>query len=189
MAMDLGMDSIYAEDINKLAKDHTDKIFYNSNERHATIVLRALVRNAEKYIKILCSNMCTDVSNNKEYLDLLESFLLRDSGNMISILFVNYNQNFCKQNIAKLFARYPEQVKIKKMTDPLSEVCLDESPVHFTVSDDRAFRLETDIENKMPYGNFNGIEKAKALSNVFDNYFNSDSVEVVNLHTCTTCCC
>ena len=45
--------------------------------------------------------------------------------------------------------------------------------VHFTVSDDRAYRFETDVENHLAKGNFKDEEYSKELENIFRQVFNS----------------
>ena len=180
--INLEIDKKYAEKINKLAENGgTNAVFYNSNERHAAIVLHALVKNASDYIKILCCNMCTDVSNNQDYLNALDSFLSGNENRKIQILLVNYNDIFIKQPIARLLARYSGQVSVKRMVDTNTDICLNGRPVHFTVSDNRAFRLETDIEKKMAYGNFKDEYNAQILCSVFERYFNSDNAQAVSL--------
>lgn len=66
--------------------------------------------------------------------------------------------------------RYDGQVMYKK------------NPAHFTVTDDRAFILETDIEKHMAFGNFNSPSQAKDLRGVFEKIFQSNLDK--NIHLC-----
>ena len=78
--------------------------------------------------------------------------------------------------VAKLLTEYPFQVSIKKYP---GKVFYNGHPSHFTVTDDKAFRLETDIENHMAFGNFNSPSQAIALREVFDKIFQSElAIEV-----------
>ena len=165
---------------NELAEgDGKNELFYNSNERHASIVLRALVKNAKRYIKIVCDSMCTDVSNNREYLDLLERFLQGSADRSIKILFVRYDSHFRDLPIAALLRKYNRQVEIRSREGV--DVNFDGKPVHFTMADDKAFRIETDIKAKMAFGNFNNPEQASVLNRVFDRFFNQPETVAITL--------
>ncbi len=176
--MKIDINSIYREEIETLAAREENKIFYNSSSEHACIVLNALVRNAKKYIKILCSDMCSSISNNDEYLKLIKKFLSGDFERTLDIVFTEYRTEFHSKPIAKLLSEYPQQVTIKKLGKV--RVLYNGNSVNFTVSDDRAFRVETDVANKMAFGNFNEPEQAKKLLSTFDSVFeNSIPIELM----------
>ncbi|MDR0961351.1 MAG: hypothetical protein LBM62_02160 [Mediterranea sp.] len=173
----------YESYINKLADEGRNEIFYNSSDAHAAIVLRALAKHAKKEIRILCKNMCTDVSNNKDYLSLLEKFLRENSSHIISVLFTDYSDSFCDLPVGKLFQRYGNQVTLRALNN--ISILYNEKPVHFTVVDGIAFRIETDIDNKMAFGNFNSPEQAKVLDTVFQTY----SARAEHLPSLSPCLC
>jgi len=159
----------YAKNIERLASDKKTEIFYNSCDEHALIVLKNLVKNAERYIKIICGNLCSDVSNDEEYLRIVDNFLSKNN-TTIDILFDNYdNQCFECLPIFGILKKYPRQVKVRSLIS--GHINYEESPVHLTVSDDRAFRLETEIDKKMAWGNFNDEPKARVFSDAFDRFF------------------
>jgi hypothetical protein len=165
-------DTFYAEKIEFLAANRIKEEFFNSNDNHAQIVLTSMVRHAKKNVNIYCGNMCTDVSNDKVYLDEIESFL-EDRKGSINILLCDYNDNFKQKDIYNLLSKYiPNQVQIKRTKKIL---LYNNNPIHFTVSDDNAYRLETDITAKMARGNFNDPESVIMLKSHFDSLFNDTS--------------
>ncbi len=164
------MNSMYAVKIFKLAEDRTDEIFYNSSAEHAIIVHQALIKNASRYVCIFSSSMCSEISNNNEYCNFVDQFLKGDKDRYINILLTDCHENFDKMPIAQVLAKYPLQVVIKKYA---GQALYNDKPVHFTVSDDRAFRLETDIEKHMAFGNFNSTTQAQDLKTVFNQAFQS----------------
>lgn len=174
-----GLKSVYATEIFKLAEDRSEKVFYNSSAEHASIVHLALAKYATDYIDIFCSSMCTEVSNNADYCLAMKTFLDADKGHRIKIILTDYTDSFLQTNIARLFAGYPLQVSIKKYNGVILYKGL---PAHFTVSDDRAFRLETDIKERMAFGNFNSPKQAEGLRKVFDKIFSSELVKDVCLN-------
>lgn len=168
--------SVYADEIFKLAEAKKDEMFYNSSAEHAVIVHQALMKTAEKYVCIYSSSMCSEISNNSDYCRYMQHFLDGDNSRKINILLTDYTNSFWKQNIGILISKYPNQVTVKKYS---GNVYYKDAPVHFTVTDDRAFRLETDIEKHMAFGNFNSEEQAEALKNVFDKMFSSKLATLV----------
>ena len=89
----------------------------------------------------------------------------------INILLTDYNDAFASMPVKELLDKYPDQVSIKRYG---GKVSYKGKPVHFTVSDDRAFRLETDIVNRMAFGNFNSEAQAKTLKALFEELFQSE---------------
>lgn len=160
--------SVYAEKIFSLAQDKKNEIFYNSSAEHAIVVHQALMKTAEKYVCIFSSSMCSEISNNTEYISYVRKFLEGNKDRYIRILLTDYTDEFLQTKIAKLFAHYPQQVQVKKYD---GNVYYKNVPAHFTVTDDRAFRLETDIEKHMAFGNFGSKEQACTLKEVFDKMF------------------
>lgn len=170
--------TLYANHIFDLAKTKKDEVFYNSNAEHASIVHQALVKYADNYIDIFCGCMCTEISNNEIYCKLIEEFLNNDKTHKINIILTDYSDDFLSKPIAKTLAKYSSQVVVKKYD---GQLIYNENPVHFTVTSDRAFRLETDIENHMAFGNFNSPEQAMALRKVFEKVFSSELVKPITL--------
>ncbi|MCR8919230.1 hypothetical protein [Bacteroides sp. ET225] len=177
--LDEKLKSVYAAEIFRLAEERKDENFYNSSAEHAAIVHRALAKYATEYIDIFSSSMCSDVSNNAEYCRLIKAFLDTDSKRSIRIILTDYSDSFLKTDIAGVLAGYPSQVSVKSYN---GKVMYKGKPAHFTVSDGRAFRLETDIDARMAFGNFNSPGQAGALENVFDKIFKSRLVEDVRLN-------
>lgn len=171
--------SVYADEIFKLAENKENKVFYNSSAEHASIVHQALAKYANNYIYIFSSSMSSDVSNNPEYCYAIKNFLETDRAHVIKIILTDYTDDFSHTEIAKLLSRYPSQVSVKKYD---GRVLYKGEPAHFTVSDDCAFRLETDIKERMAFGNFNSPVQAIELRNLFDKIFNSSLVKDVCLN-------
>lgn len=170
--------SVYEEEIFSLAKNKTNKLFYNSSAEHASIVHRALAMYAQNEICVFSSSMCSEVSNNDEYCSLIKEFLIKSRNNAIRIILTDYINDFCSQNIYSILKQFPSQVSVKSYS---GVVKYNGKDAHFTVVDNIAFRLETDIEKRMAFGNFNDPSKASALMEVFNRIFNSENVQEVSI--------
>lgn len=162
--------TIYAEKIFQLAKERVNEVFYNSSKEHAIIVHQALVQNAEKYVYIFSSSMCSEVSNNSEYCTIVKKFLESNKDREIKIALTDYSDDFPQMPIANVLAQFKDQVEIKQFD---GQVIYKGNPAHFTVSDDRAFRLETNIQEQMAFGNFNSQDQAKELKAIFEDVYRS----------------
>ena len=166
------LNAIYSEHLFDLAKNKKNEVFFNSSFEHAKVVHQALAKYAEKYIDIYSRSLCSEISNNQEYCQSIQRFLESSQENQIKIILTDYDAaEFKEKPIAKILANFPNQVYIKSYN---GEVRYKGNPVNFTVTADRAFRLETDIENYKAFGNFNSPEQATVLRENFDKLFNSD---------------
>jgi nicotinic acid phosphoribosyltransferase len=174
----------YSEKIANLAMTGTDEMFYNTDAEHAKVVLSELMKNAKQYVHIVCTDMCSDVSNNEKYLEAVKNFLDGDAAREIKILLTNYKQdNFAETKIAELLKKYQRQVEIKYLSEGRIVNSRDQDhEVNFTVSDDRAFRFETNVDKKIAFGNFNAPKKAMILNKKFLELFVDPNVKMLNLN-------
>ena len=90
-----------------------------------------------------------------------------------------FDTHFRDLPIAALLRKYNRQVEIRSREGV--DVNFDGKPVHFTMADDKAFRIETDIKAKMAFGNFNNPEQASVLNRVFDRFFNQPETVAITL--------
>ena len=57
----------------------------------------------------------------------------------------------------------------------------DKKEVHFTLGDNKAYRIETDIEKRTAECNFNNPELATETVDFFDHLFNRDDAKEIDL--------
>jgi len=170
----------YEEEIANLAAKKKNKRFYNSDSEHAKIVVRELMANADSYVYIVCCDMCADVSNNDSYIEAVKNFLTKDSKPKIEILFTHYKNYFMDLPIAQTLKQYPEQVLLKRLPEGML-IGKDGNQIDFTVSDDRAYRVEIDVDNQIAFGNFNNCENAKVLKERFEHFFSDPEMIAIPL--------
>ena len=137
--------------------------FFNTSDEHAQIVLTAMMHYAKKEVNIYCGNLCTDVSNNPDYLNEIKSFV-DDRNGSIKIILCDYKEDLKKKPIYEQFKDH-NKVVFKKTN---SRLIYNRKPVHFTIVDQLAYRLETDIKKKIARGNFNDPQAAASLHNYFE---------------------
>jgi len=174
---------LYSETIESYASGSVDNEFFNSGDEHAMIVLSILVQYAKKSIYIYCGNLCSEVSNNQKYLDNLRAFFKRGGIAKIALCELDESKidsKFLNKEIFKLFNEFSSQVSIKTT---IKKVVENKTPVHFTIADDKAYRLETDIICKKARGNFGSEKVVKVLEDIFWKVFNDPNSNLLSLTT------
>jgi len=163
---------LYSETIESYARGSVDNEFFNSGDEQAMIVLSLLVQYAKKSINIYCGNLCSEVSNNQKYLDNLREFFKRGGIAKVALCELDASQvdsYLVNKDIFKLFSDFSSQVSIKTTNRKVVE---NKTQVHFTIADDKAYRLETDIICKKARGNFGSEKVVKVLDVIFGKVFN-----------------
>ncbi|MBD5297074.1 MAG: hypothetical protein HDS21_03235 [Bacteroides sp.] len=166
--------------VSRLAQLGENRLFLNSSEEHAVVVLSEMFKVAESNIRIFAGCLYEHVGNSPEYIQALSDFIER--GGSVKILLNNFNpQEGAKSNLFKRLAYYQElgkSVEIRS-TDAKPYLANDEAKkeVHFTIADERAYRIETDIKERTAACNFDGETLAKKFATFFDNIF-SEATEI-----------
>ena len=168
----------YEKEIMELALKQEDKVFYNSSSDHAAIVHKAIVKTASNCIRIFSSSMCSEISNNEDYLAAIKEYLTSSQDHLLNIVLTNYSEKFLNMPIAGILRQFPSQVEVKRYEGNL---LYGGKPCHFTVADGRMFRFETDIDQHMAFGNFNNPEQAKKLTDIFDKIMSSEFSKTCSL--------
>ena len=163
-----------------------NRTFLNSDKEKALIVLVELFKSAKDTIRIFAANLCNYVGTEFEYIEALSDFI--EKNGKVRILLNNFDEECAKHsNLFKRLAYYKSEGKdvIVKVTTVKPYYTGDESKteVHFTVADDKGFRIETDVEKRTARCNFNNPEEAEKTAKFFDEVFESPNSNTVNLLT------
>jgi glycogen synthase len=171
----------YRNYVKHLAEKHSSKIIYNADKDHAVILLSELIKNSKESVRIVCKNMDPDVTGKPDYLKAMKSFLDKD-GTEVKILMTDYYKDksiFDNSEIFSLLKKYKNQVELKYVEESDSDsVYIDGKLINFTTSDYTAFRVETDVENNMAFGNFNDRKNVEMLNKVFFTLFSSHNNKI-----------
>ena len=175
MSDELMVSDTYRQHIEQLAEGDIDETISNSDMEHAIVLVSRIIKGAQNYVHILCENMNSVATSRAEYLVAIELFLSGDRNRKMKILFADYNKNsFNKSKVATLLKKYKEQVEMKRLKKHI-KVHSNNSPINWTVCDDKSYRLETDPKKYRALGNFNDPVLAKSLNNKFEKLFCDDS--------------
>lgn len=172
----------YFDFVDELAKNREDKVFFNSGPIHASIVMSRIFKYSNNIIRIFSGGFNGTVSNDKEYLYYLESFLKK--GGKLKILVEDYNSN-SKSKIYEILKqpKYINQIEIKQTSSRVNSVDIDTketNPIHFTIGDENSIRIETNPKNYTAEVNFKSND-AKILIEIFENIFEQDNSKKLNL--------
>jgi hypothetical protein len=174
----------YAELVELLAKNRVDKRFLNQDNIHAMDVFSKMFKYADSSLRIFAGGLCSDVANSQEYISAISDFIERNG--TVKILLNSYDpQLAASSNFYKRLTYYisdGKDIQIKKCSrtiyrsgDP------EKKEIHFTIADDRAYRIETDTVQRTADVNYNSPALAKMYAEFFDKVFTDDSSEVVDL--------
>ena len=147
--------------VSRLASLGENRIFLNSSEDHAVVVLSEMFKVAKSNIRIFAGCLYERVGDSPEYIQSLSDFIER--GGAVKILLNNFNtEEGKKTNLFKRLAYYQEigkSIEIR-ITDTKPYLTNDEEKkeVHFTIADEKAYRIETDIKQRAAACNFDGQE-------------------------------
>lgn len=171
----------YIEYISQLANERINKNFSNSDEDHALEVLIKIFEISNKTIRIFAGSLCSDVPNHPHYVAALSDFIERE-GN-VKILLNNFDQEQAKEsNLFKRLAYYISLDKdIKLYTTTVKPYLTNDpqkKPVHFTIGDENAYRVETDIERRTATCNYNNPEGTASLIVFFDKVVETQAEEI-----------
>ena len=156
--------------VHSLAMNREDRIFLNSNEDKATVVLVELIQNTQQELRIFAANLCNPIGDNNEYIIAISEFVER--GGVVKILLNNYDSSCAKKsNLFKRLAYYIAQGKnilIKEIdAKPYRTSDIEKKEIHFTVGDLSSYRIETDI--------------AKGIADFFDELFAAKEAKDIDI--------
>lgn len=150
--------------IENLAKNNDSSTFNNSGPDHAAIVLGNIFKNSNHCVNIVAGDFNGIVSDNEYYLNALRNYLNKNKP--LNIIFENEpnKDSLALALLRKYMLSASSQITIRrfKMTDGLEQ-----PPVHFTVGDNKMFRLETSKEDCTAMCSFNNIGFSKKLDDFF----------------------
>lgn len=180
----MATDKKYKDFVHLMAKIGENRTFLNSDEDHALDVLVQLFQLSQKTVRIFAGSLCQHVGNKLEYVIAISEFIER--GGELRILLNSYNEELAKSsNLYKRLAYYKSQGKpvFVKTTNsrPYRTGDPEKKEVHFTIGDEKAYRIETDIEKRTAECNFNNPELAKTTSDFFDMLFLREDAKEINL--------
>lgn len=172
----------YKEFIASIVKSGENRTFLNSDESHALAVLVQLFQIAQREIRIFAGCLCKHVGDQPEYIVALSEFIER--GGTLHILLNKYDKDCARtSNLYKRLAYYKSKgypIVIKKTAlRPYRTEDPDKKEVHFTVGDECAYRIETDVDKRTAECNFANPVLGKQTAAFFDSLFErSDSEEI-----------
>lgn len=170
----------YRKFVADLCAKNDSRIFLNSDEDHAREVLVQLFQNSQNTVRIFAASLCSQVPNSEEYVTSLSDFI--DRGGAVKILLNDFDEEQAKSsNLYKRLAYYialGKPIDIRNTTvRPYLASDKEQKEVHFTIGDEKSYRIETNIQKRTAECSFNNPLVAKIYVNFFNDIFN-DSVAI-----------
>jgi len=163
----------YEKSIKFLATNSENFEFTNKGAQHASIVLVNMLNQTEEEFLMFSGTFNSEVTDQDAFLFALERYL--ESSKKFKLLL---EEKIKKESKAfKLFKKYAKKdgiIEFKQASqDFLNEVkdIFEDNILHFSVSDGKRYRLETDKENFKAIGNFNDPTLAQSFKSLFEDHY------------------
>jgi len=165
--------SIYKNDIEFLASMEESFEYNNKGEGHAAIVLATMLNQTKEEFLMFSGELDKDVANQEIFLDALENYLKQNK--IFKLLIEQMPKKPSRALIlVKKYAKENSNVEYKisdnKVIDTIKDI-FDGTLVHFSVSDKKSYRLETDRDKYKAVCNFNDKNIGIALQDVFNDVY------------------
>jgi len=179
--LDSLIDPNYKRIIDECAKDQKNLEISNGNSIHATYLIKALFKNAEKEIRIYTGSLSDEIFGNDELIDTAIKFLTEKEDRSVKIAY----QEICDEDTIKSREFVKEilnndRIKNKLEVWDVSSAYKDITN-HFTLMDETAYRFETDHENKRAIANFGDYASAKTLKGSFADIIGNKKSKLIDL--------
>lgn len=173
---------VYEDAVLTLAEFGTDFVFQNDNIYHAGIVIKNIIKWAEKSIRIFDQDLRGDISETSdEFLPALRDAVVVDGKTLHVVVESKVNAGKMSRIyslLQTLVAERPNQVIVKlanrEFTDAVGEVrkaMRAPQRIHFTIGDEKMYRIELPLQSRKAFCNFNSKNIAGRLADVFEDKF------------------
>lgn len=163
----------YIKSVENFAKMGENAVFGNKGKEHASIVVSTIFNYAKYDVMMYSGNLSKTVTGNGEFKKSLENMIQK--GISFRILLDNIPKEEEQSEALKLILENKDKsnVIIKIMNDDSTKIINDifDQKYHFTISDDKSYRLETNSSEFTAYCNFNDPDVAGKLENLFQLMF------------------
>lgn len=149
----------YEKFLKELAVSNKSDIVANKGLEHAALLLKTIFNTAQSNVDIFCGTLRSDLSRTEDYYNSLKDCIER--GVKVRVIFTGENTQMVPEMIRTLFDSHRENVETK-------HIHFDALTTHFTIADDRIFRMEYDIDNFKAYASFNDKEYTSTLAEIFN---------------------
>lgn len=155
-------------DVERLAKNNIDEIFFNKGATHASIVLENIIDNAKKSICIYSGSLNSDVFD-ENLKSVLRNKIEQNIINVRVIVddFEDIHKSECFDYLFDKKIIIPAHKGLKILLNDL----YDKNTSHFCVADRSAYRLETNTNDYKATCNFSDKSKVAAELNFIFNHF------------------
>lgn len=173
--------ALYEDAVDTLAKNRTAFLFRNDNIQHASVVIKKIIEYAKESVAIYDSDLSGDVSDQSpDFLDILRKSVKK--GNKVIRMVVDTaptsESSAIKRTLLNLASTYPNNIKVR-VASPEFKIAVKAAAeklgiadkIYFTVGDDRAYRLQSPLDKRKAFCNFNDLRTCQILLEAYDKEF------------------
>ncbi|MCL6103769.1 MAG: hypothetical protein M1292_14990 [Bacteroidetes bacterium] len=166
--------STYQNRVHDFAEKSDPFIFTNDGIGNAVIVSKEIFDHAKENVYIYCGQLNKKLTSDQLYFNSLISFL--ESGKKLKVLVSEIDGEYSPalQRVIEK-SKVTNQVECRYLennADINSHFTFNgNNNVHFTVADNKSFRIEFDPKEYKAFCSFNNIEISGKLTSIFLKYF------------------
>jgi hypothetical protein len=173
----------YRKAVRTLAAARSPYLFQNATASHASVVIETILEFSKNEVFIFDDQLSGDISEKSpQFLNTLQQVVSPGANKRVSIVVERRNAkpSRVEKTLKALYDANPASISVRLASEEFYGALMEtrerlgiDEKIHFTVGDDRAFRLEIPPGARTAYCSFNGPKMAGALRNVFIETFDS----------------
>jgi len=181
--------STYKNRIHDFAERLDPYTFSNEGIEHAEIVLSEMYEHANEFVYVYCGHLSEQLTSRPLFFNALTAYLAC-GGKQLKVLIADKPNpedmspalirilEKCKKNKSENSNDNSIECRLLKDTDGINSHFQfnEKKSIHFSVADNRAFRLEIEPEKYRAFCSFNNVEISTKLSSIFMTYFNKSQL-------------
>lgn len=155
----------FKKDIDEKAREGAIEEISHSGEEESAIILGTIFKYAKERVRMYVGDFNGKISNNEYYLEQVTNFL--EDGKRLDVIVKNLHSKNPSDvyNKISLYDSFSDNVNLIHADITLPK---EDEEIHFTIGDDKLYRIELDIDNYFGVACFNDRDRAVNLSNIFD---------------------
>lgn len=175
----------YSLFVKSLAKQQVNQVFLNSDEDKMISVFVEIFNSSSDIVRIFAGNLCNLSTESSIYIEALSDFIERKG--KLRVLLNDFDIIKTQQtNLYKRLAYYKAEgadieIKATSVNPYVIAQNGERVNVHFSIGDNKSYRLENDTVNITAICNMHDPDTANEFVAVFDKIFDSERSIVVDL--------
>jgi hypothetical protein len=166
--------SSFKKAVTTLARKQENFIFDHNGKKQSSIVMGTIFKYSKSIVKMFVGDLNGSVSDNEYYLSNLRHFIERGGKVKVLIQSINDAHPSAVYHLLDMYSGFNENIEI--IPTNIELIDNEENRFHFTIGDNKMFRIEDDTENYSGFASFNAPSVVSRLDELFEEIFSEEKV-------------